>query len=124
MAKAHLKDVVKLGSPLLAGIFAEYIMYIADSVMIGRLGTDYLAAVAVGGIVAEMLWAFAWTTAPGTQALASRRFGVQGENSFEFTGQVIDNGILFGVLVGFLAVIVSFWARDFLSLLIKTPRTV
>ena len=39
----HFINVVSLGAPLLVGLIAEFFMYAADSAMVGRLGTVYLA---------------------------------------------------------------------------------
>jgi len=124
MTKKHFQQVIKIGSPLLAGMFIEYILYLADSVMIGRLGTEYLAAAAVGGLVAEMLWAFAWTTSAGTQTLSSRRFGRQDRTGSRFTGEIIENGIVFGLFAGVLSLFLSIAARTFLSALVESSTTV
>lgn len=124
MNKKYFPEVIKLGYPLLAGMFAEYIMYIADSIMVGRLGTGYLAAVAVGGLVVEILWVFAWTLAPAVQTICSRRFGTQDEGTASFTGKVFDTGIIFGLLAGVLTLLTSFLAETVLSALIHTQATV
>ena len=117
-------EVIHLGYPLLAGMFAEYIMYIADSIMLGRLGTQYLAAVAIGGLVVEILWVFAWTLAPGVQAICSRRFGIQNERSPAFTGEVFNAGFIFGIAAGFLILGTSFASKAVISGLVRSPLTV
>ena len=84
----HFINVVSLGAPLLVGLIAEFFMYTADSAMVGRLGTDHLAAIAIATMFAELLWVIVWHFAPGTQALAARRFGRQ-----EHTGGEIRHGL-------------------------------
>jgi MATE family multidrug resistance protein len=121
---SYLAQVVKLGYPLLAGMFAEYLMYIADSIMVGRLGTAYLAAVAIGGLVVEILWVFAWTVAPGVQTICSRRFGMQDRRSAEFTGEVFNVGLIFGVAAGLMTLAASFASKAVISSLVESRRTV
>jgi len=121
---SYVAQVVKLGYPLLAGMFAEYIMYIADSIMVGRLGTEYLAAIAIGGLVVEILWVFAWTVAPGVQTICSRRFGMQGKRPAEFTGEVFNVGLIFGVAAGLMTLAASFASKAVISGLVQSRRTV
>jgi len=121
---SYVAQVVKLGYPLLAGMFAEYIMYIADSIMVGRLGTEYLAAVAIGGLVVEILWVFAWTVAPGVQTICSRRFGMQGRRPAEFTGEVFNVGLIFGVAAGLMTLAASFASEAVISGLVQSRATV
>jgi len=45
LGKFHFKQVIVLGTPLLAGLISEFLMILADSAMVGRLGTEYLAAI-------------------------------------------------------------------------------
>ena len=122
--KRYFYEVVKLGYPLLAGMFTEYIMMIADSVMVGRLGTEYLAAVAIGGLVVEILWVFAWTMAPGVQAICSRRFGMQEEKTPAFTGKVFNAGLIFGIGAGLLILATSFASKTVISGLVSSGLTV
>lgn len=123
MKKNNLQEVIIVGSPLLAGMFAEYLMMISDTVMVGRLGIQYLAAVAIGGLVAEILWSFAWTTAPAVQALVARRYGARNEFSNAFTGQVLNAGLLFSIAVGVIAVAISYVSNPVLKILIKDSVT-
>ncbi len=122
--KSYFFEVIKLGYPLLAGMFAEYIMTIADSIMVGRLGTQYLAAVAIGGLVVEILWVFAWTMAPGVQAICARRFGIQKDHSPAFIGEVFNAGLVFGVVAGLLILGTSFAAKAAVSGLVESRITV
>lgn len=119
--QSYFSEVIKLGYPLLAGMFAEYIMTIADSIMVGRLGTEYLAAAAMGGLVVEILWVFAWTMAPAVQAICARRYGIQEEWSPAFTGKVFNAGLVFGVAAGMLILATSFASKAVLSGLVENP---
>ena len=119
-----LLEVVRLGYPLLAGMFAEYLMYVADSIMVGRLGTEYLAAVAIGGLVVETLWVFAWTMAPGVQTICSRRHSTQEQDGPAYTGQVFNVGLIIGMGAGVLTLAASFAARPLIASLVQGPTTV
>jgi len=127
----HVRDVIKIGAPLMAGLLVEYVMYIADSVMVGRLGTEYLAAVAVGGMVSEILWAFTWTVAAAVQTFVSRRYGIQTAAGARdrtsltlHTGHAGQTGLLFGLLAGSLALAASTLAGPVLKLLIDNETTI
>jgi Na+-driven multidrug efflux pump len=75
LTRKHFLSVITLGAPLLAGMVSEFFMYIADSAMVGRLGTNHLAAIAIATLYGEIMWVTVWPLAPGTQALAARRYG-------------------------------------------------
>jgi multidrug resistance protein, MATE family len=122
--QSYFSEVLKLGYPLLAGMFAEYIMTIADSIMVGRLGTEYLAAAAMGGLVVEILWVFAWTMAPAVQTICARRFGIQEERSPAFTGEVFNAGLVVGAAAGILVLATSFASKAVLSGLVKNSLIV
>jgi putative MATE family efflux protein len=125
-SKKHIYDVIRLGAPLLAGLVSEFFMYTADSAMVGRLGTEYLAAIAIATLFAEILWVIVWPFAPGTQALAARRFGRQQEqkntDSPEYqklqleTGEILDNALIVSFAVGLAAVVFAFFAEDIFEL--------
>ena len=77
LGRHHFKRVILLGAPLLAGLVSEFFMVLADSAMVGRLGTNYLAAIGIAVMFGELLWVIVWPMAPGTQTIAARRYGRQ-----------------------------------------------
>lgn len=120
-----------MGVPLLAGSLVEYVMYIADSVMVGRLGTDHLAAVAIGGMVSEILWAFTWTVAAAVQTFVSQRYGRQTAEGIDdpavlrnSTAEAARIGVIFGAAAGFAALAVSFLSRPVISILLDDQQTI
>ncbi len=128
LGKFHFKQVILLGTPLLAGLVSEFFMILADSAMVGRLGTDYLAAIGIASMYGELLWVIVWPMAPGTQTIASRRFGRQKKNSgqddnvlkdlSQKTGDVLDNAIVVAVAVGLGAIVIAFFSKSILNLLL------
>jgi len=60
LARKHFLSVIALGAPLLAGMVSEFFLYISDSAMVGRLGTEYLAAIAIATLFAEIIWVEVW----------------------------------------------------------------
>ncbi len=75
--KGDFKKILLLGIPLFAGNFSRYLLQLADTVMVGRLGTAELASIAIAGLYCHVLLTFIWPLTSGVQALASRRFGRQ-----------------------------------------------
>lgn len=134
LARIHFKKVILLGAPLLAGLVSEFLMVLADSVMVGRLGTDYLAAIGIATMFGELLWVIVWPMAPGTQTIAARRYGrLKKEAGQDIArlkklqmkaGEVLDNAIMVSVAVGGLAIIVALFAEDLLDLLLENKALV
>ena len=134
MTPKHFIDVITLGAPLLVGLIAEFFMYTADSAMVGRLGTDHLAAIGIATMFAELLWVIVWPFAPGTQALAARRFGRQ-KAAFDHrleayptlrheTGLVLDNALIVAFAAGVVAIGIASYAHQILALLIDNKELI
>ena len=124
----YFRKVILLGTPLLAGLMSEFFMILADSAMVGRLGTDYLAAIGIASMFGELLWVIVWPMAPGTQTIAARRFGRQKKNADQSdmaikdlsqkTGDVLDNAIIVSVVVGIAAIVIALFSKNILNLLL------
>lgn len=115
--------ILKLGSPLLAGNLAAYLMKAVDLAMLGRLGTDTLAAAGIATLATGVLYTFIWPVSLGVQALASRRYGRQiaGGNTPELqreTAWVLSNGAIAGWLTASMALLVSTMIGPVLRLLL------
>jgi MATE family multidrug resistance protein len=129
MTRKHIFEVLGIGTPLLAGLVSEYFVYLADSAMVGWLGTEYLAAIGIATIFAEILWVIVYPFAPGTQAITSRRFGRQGlipvrslqefSNLSKSTATVLPNALVVSVMAGFFAVGLAAFSREILLLILK-----
>ena len=89
--KDHYKKIFLLGIPLFAGNFSRYLLQLADTVMVGRLGTQELASIAIAGLYCHVLLTFLWPLTSGVQAIAARRFGKQkyAETEKEISGETI-----------------------------------
>jgi Na+-driven multidrug efflux pump len=128
ISKTHFAKVFLLGAPLLAGLASEFLMILADSAMVGRLGTDYLAAIGIATMFGELLWVIVWPMAPGTQTITARRYGRQkitaGEDVAvlgelrQKTGEVLDNAIIVAVVVGGIAIGIALFSNRILHLLL------
>ena len=127
--KSHFKKVILLGGPLLAGLVSEFLLVLADSAMVGRLGTDYLAAIGIATMFGELLWVIVWPMAPGTQTIAARRYGRQNRGAGQGadtltslkqkTGETLDSAIVVALCVGIAAIIIASFSRPLLDLLLE-----
>jgi len=130
----HFKQVMLLGAPLLAGLISEFFMYLSDSAMVGRLGTEYLAAMAIAVMIGEILWIIIWPLAPATQTLASQQYGrataIQNKDGSEYknqilsTGDVFNNSLLLALLGGTIAIVLPMLCRPFLSMVLHDPSLI
>ena len=123
-----------LGAPLLAGLISEFFMYLSDSAMVGRLGVQYLAAMGIATMFAEILWIIIWPLAPATQTIASQRYGRAiaiknndgpGYNDkLRSTGDVFNNSLLFALGAGALAVFLGMFCKPAITLLLDDTRLI
>ena len=128
LGKYHFKQVIVLGAPLLVGLISEFLMILADSAMVGRLGTDYLAAIGIASMFGELLWVIVWPMAPGTQTIAARRFGrlkkKAGQDDdilkdlSQKAGDVLDNAIVVAIAVGLAAIAIALFSKSILGFLL------
>jgi len=121
-----IKNIIKIGLPLLASQMSHYLMNLADTAMVGRLGVQQLAAISMSSLFFYIFAVLVWPISIGAQAISSRRFGKLNDSSrtdkeslFIFTGQVLDNAILTGAVLGIIGIISFGAAPVVLTLLIK-----
>lgn len=133
-SRKHFINVITLGAPLLVSMVSEFFMYMADSAMVGRLGTDHLAAIGFATLFAEVLWVIIWPFAPGTQALASRRFGkleaLKGRDTADYPvlqqriGEVLDNSLILSFTVGLLTITFASYSTEILGILLDDSELI
>ena len=91
------KEVLHLAFPVVMGMASITAIGLTDTIMVGRLGAEALAAT---GQAAIIFWAIHWVTRSievASQALIARRFG---EQQFHLCGKVMDNAMAISFLVG------------------------
>jgi len=128
LTRKHLLNVIVLGAPLLVGMVSEFFMYMADSAMVGRLGTEHLAAIGFATLFTEVLWVLVWPFAPGTQALVARRYGrlevLKDRDISDYAllqqriGEVLDHALIISFAVGAVTIFFASYSREILGLLL------
>ncbi|MBN2656220.1 MAG: MATE family efflux transporter [Spirochaetales bacterium] len=119
-----VKKILITGLPLLASQMSHYLMNLADTAMVGRLGVEQLAAISMSSLFFYVLAVLVWPVSIGVQALTARRYGFQtstdknNEKNREHTGEVLDNGIVTGLSLGLIGILAVAAAPPVLSRLI------
>jgi MATE family multidrug resistance protein len=134
VALKYYKNIMVLGAPLLAGFISEFCMYLSDSAMVGRLGTEHLAAMGIAVMVGEILWIMVWPLAPATQTIASQRYGracaIKQKISNEYKdlissiGDVFNTSLFLAFGAGVFAVLLAMLCKPFLSLVMDDPSLI
>ncbi|MCK4541845.1 MAG: MATE family efflux transporter [Spirochaetales bacterium] len=126
--KSHLKQILLLGIPLLAGRLSHYFHHVTDSIMMGHYkeGSIELGALAIAGLFIWMISTLLWPLGNGVQAIVTRRAGKEGTGmaAFEQTGIIMDNGLVISLCAGVIAVLITFLAGPLLGILIEDERII
>jgi putative MATE family efflux protein len=91
------RQVLRLAAPVVTGMASITAIGLTDTIMVGRLGAEALAAT---GEAVLLFWTVNWVTRSvevACQALVARRFG---EGRPHLCGKVADNAIVLGLLIG------------------------
>lgn len=85
------REVLHLAHPVVLGLISITAIGVTDTIMVGRLSAEALAATGLGAVV---LWLAGWVLRAvevAVQALVARRYG---EGAFAECGKVVDNGLV------------------------------
>lgn len=119
ITKDRLRAVLKLAVPMTVGLASSFIMVFADLAMIGRLGTDALAAIGFSGFSYTFILAFVIGVTPVIQGMVARRVG---ENSSEPKCLPLNAALLLVLLIGVpLSILCYFLTPTYFSILSSDP---
>lgn len=96
------KKIIEISWPILAGLFIQQLVGLADTAFLGRVGTLELGASALAGVFYIMIFMLALGFGTGIQIIVARR---NGEQNFHKIGGVVYQGISF--LVGAAVIIIA-----------------
>ncbi len=100
------RDVVLYGVPVVIGTLSHTVLDIADTVMVGRLGENELAAVGLATFAALIAVVILGAVQVGTQAIAGRRVGEGDERE---AGRVLDGALIITLVAGGVASVAGWW---------------
>lgn len=100
----HDREIVRLAVPAFFALAAEPMLLLADSAIIGHLGTEQLAGLGIAGVVLQTIVGLCVFLAYGTTASVARRVGA-GDLRAALT-QGID-GLWLAVIIGVIATLVG-----------------
>ena len=107
------KEVLHLAFPVVMGMASITAIGLTDTIMVGRLGAEALAAT---GQAAIIFWAIHWVTRSievASQALIARRYG---EQQFHLCGKIMDNAMTISFSVSVLGMfLLYFGGRTLMS---------
>ena len=90
--KKVFRRMFYLALPVILGNLSRVLMNLVDVALVGRLGKEELAAVAMGGILIWTIIGFALAMRTGVQTVVSRRLG---EGEYHKCGLALNNGLIF-----------------------------
>jgi putative MATE family efflux protein len=94
---ALVRRVVSIATPVTLAMLGETFLHIADTAMVGRIGSVSLAAGAAGGVMIYFLWTFANAVGVATTAVTARRVGA-GDTAR--AGDALSGALVLSVVVG------------------------
>jgi putative MATE family efflux protein len=120
--RSRVSAILLLGLPIVGGMTSQTLFNLVDTAMVGRLGTDALAAVGVGGFVNFLSVALVMGLSAGVQAMASRR---KGEGRDAETAVPLNGGLVLALVLALpaMAVLMAF-AGDIYALVNSDPAVI
>lgn len=119
MAKNEIGRTLKLAWPIILGQLSHIFLGVIDSVMVGQLGADELAAVSVSVGLFSILMVFGIGVSFAISPLTAI---ARGAEDVAQTEKILKNGVINGILVGIALVVLMFFGADLLRLMQQTPR--
>jgi len=105
------QKILQLSIPIMLGSLSQTLMSTADTIMVGRLSREALAAAGLGTIFTFTFIIPLGLLAMGTRIKISRRVG---EKNLHSVGTVVDNSLILAVFLGILSTLVLSFGAPFI----------
>lgn len=117
--KGSVKDIARLAFPVIAGSIAQTSISVADTAMLGRVGTVELAAIGMVSVFYLTFFMIGFSYTKGTQILVARRIG---ERDMPAVGRIFDNSLATILVMGtIIFLLLRFGSAPILHYIIKDP---
>ncbi|TGN02813.1 MATE family efflux transporter [Leptospira dzoumogneensis] len=113
--------ILSLALPVVFGMLSQSLVWITDTVMVGYLGQNAIAAIGIGGTCYYTLVAFLIGFSMGVQIIVARRFG---EGKRSEIGKVGVSTLYLSVLLGCFLSISGPWVSEWIMFWIGPEKTV
>jgi len=110
----------RLALPIMGGLVGQMLMGVADTVMVGRVGTVPLAAVSLGFHLSHLLMVTGFGVLCGLMVFTAKAFGAGDRKA---AGEVLRHGLLLSLLTGGVGALILAGVRNHLTL-IGQPESV
>ncbi|MBA3012636.1 MAG: MATE family efflux transporter [Proteobacteria bacterium] len=104
MFKRHFKETILLALPMIVGQIGQLSMSIADNVMVGRVGTDALAAAAIGNALFMLVMVVGFGISMAITPLTAMAAGARRDTD---CGVILRQGLIVNLLSGVLLCVVT-----------------
>ncbi|PCJ17694.1 MAG: MATE family efflux transporter [Candidatus Cloacimonadota bacterium] len=122
ISKSRLITLLNLAVPIIGGMLSQNLLNIVDTAMVGRLGSEALAAVGLSGFLNFMSVALLMGFSTGVQAISARRIG---ENKKEQAANPLNMALIIIIFVAsFISGVVYLLIPTILPLLNPDPVVV
>lgn len=108
--RGNYKDIIRIALPVIAGSIAQTSISVADTAMMGRVGTTEVAAIGYVSVYYLTLFMIGFAYTKGTQILVARRVG---EDNLRACGSIFDNSMLSVMALGFVLFAILRWGSAF-----------
>lgn len=120
-ALADLRATLALATPIMAGLVGQMLIGLADTLMVGRLGTTPLAAAAFANNLIHVPFVAGMGLISAVAVMTSHAFGAQDRGA---GAQALRHGIGLSALAGLGAALGLMWLRDHAGWLHQPPEVV
>ncbi|MBM9500095.1 MATE family efflux transporter [Leptospira sp. 201903071] len=108
--------ILKLAVPVVFGMLSQTVVWVTDTMMVGRLGKNSIAAIGIGGIAHFTVLAFLMGFSMGIQVIVSRRFGEKNDSEIGRVGlTTLYLALFFGGLLSIGGAAASGWLMELLN---------
>ncbi len=120
-SRDHLKQTIALAVPVAIGQIGQVLLGVTDSLMVGRLGSEHLAAASLGNSIFLLLLVLAVGIAAAITPLVAI---ASGENKPGECAIILRQGMLTNIGVSILLTVTALLLANFLSYLNQPPGVV
>lgn len=116
----YLKQLLALTAPILITQLAQIGMATIDTIMSGHVGTEDLAAIAIG----SSLWTPIWLFVAGVMvAFTPQVAKLVGANKTDEVGEILGSAVITGIILGCITGVLLYHFGPLLSYLLTDPRS-